>query len=108
MNAPCILRQIRVHVEGTRRVLLCTPGQLSHPVAAIGPEHGFLLGTITDFGWMIVNYPGRDPLGLPLSGKGRTWETQWENLDVKIEICTNSGWTEVHDWALVKKAIANN
>lgn len=107
MNAPCILRQLRVRAEGSRGVLLCSPGFINQPVAAIWASHGPLAGIITEEGWMLVNHPEKGLLGLPLSGKGRTWETQWENLDVMIEICTEAGWTEVHDWALIQAALAH-
>lgn len=108
MNAPCILHSLRVHVEENRRVILCAHGFQNHMVAAVWPEHGALKGIVTRESWMLVQHPEKGLLGLPLSGNGRTWKSQWENMDVMIEVCTALGWIEVHDWGLIEAALEHH
>lgn len=104
MNAPCILHSLRVIVEPDRIVQLCAPGS-AELVAAIKVEHGMLKGIVSK-SWMLIQHPDKGLLGLPLCGDHqRSWQFQWEHENVKIEVCTDLGWTEVHDWALVERAL---
>lgn len=98
MNAlPCSLHSVRVTVLPGFRVPLFTPG-LSGVEEMITPVHGTLSCTITEDGWMLVPYPDKALLGLPLNGEKLSWEDAWEYSRISLEICTPEGWKPVEDW----------
>lgn len=100
---PCTLHSIRIKVEENRVVPVYIPGG-AEPLTAVRHAHGYMRGIVTNNGWMLVQYPEKGLLGLPLFGESHSWQSQWENENIQVQVCMADGWTDVEDWNLIKAA----
>lgn len=105
-----ILHSLRLQAQPGEIVQVNDP-DTRLPVAAIrhGGEDAFCTGIWNpELGdWLAVAHE-KGSLGLPLTGMNRrSWQSEWENDRVYIEVCTSEGWKELAEehWDQISLAL---